>query len=132
MTCLYRVIGTQGLRSLLDTAGEDYQSICGDHYIGRSLESMQRAAGRRNFSGVTRYCGIDPIIVDVTVEYFAPRPGIGKSNRVVVPCCFGESRNYDYVVSGPIKPSVKGHDAVLVVDMEGVYVFAAQSRLIPA
>ena len=75
---------------------------------------------------------VHPIVVNVAVENLEPGSGVGKSNRVVVPSCFGKRRDYNYVASRAGKPSVEGDDAVLIVDMKWVYMFTAQSRLIPA
>src|SRR5579863_928419 len=105
-------------------ASEDYHSIRWDHDIRGRREAVQRPARRHDASSVARNDGIDPIVIDIAVELFSPRPGIREPNRVVVPCGLGKRCDDDNVVARALKPSMKCDDAVLVVYMEWVHVIA--------
>lgn len=93
---------------------------------------MQRETGCYDASFIARYDGVDPIVIDVTVEDFKPCPGHWESYGVVIPDGLGEGCNYDYVLPALLQPSVEGYYAVLVVHMKWIDVLSAQSGIFPA
>src|SRR5580700_643128 len=79
-------------------ASEDYHSIRWDHDICGRREAVQRPTRGYDPSSVARDNRIDPVVIDVAVEDFSPRSGIGESDCVVVPGGLGKRCDDDNVV----------------------------------
>ncbi len=93
---------------------------------------MERGAIGGDAAVVAGELGIGKIVVEVGVEDFLPCAGIGEADGVVVPGGFGQRGYDDYVLPGAVEPPLEGDYTILVVDVEGVYVFTAEGGLVPA
>ena len=62
----------------------------------------------------------------------AQAPGHGKSHVVVVPGGFGKRGDDHYILTGAFEPAMKSNHPIRIVDVERIYVVAAQSSVIPA
>ena len=93
---------------------------------------MQGWAGCGDAAAVAGCYWVHEIVVDVAVEDFGPGAGDWESDVVVVPGGFGERGHYDDILSRAFQPAVIGDHAVRVVDVEWIYVVAAQGWMIPA
>ena len=96
-----------GLRKNHDPVRRD------DNRSGRT-ETVHWAAARIDTGAVTRYLRIHPVVIDVAVEDFSPKPRHRETQIITPPGAFSEGR-YDYNVSpNALEPPMKSKHAIAV------------------
>src|SRR6267143_7272063 len=74
--------------------------------------------------------GIHPIVVYVAIEDLSPASPTGKTNLIVVQVSLVEAGCDNYVVAKAFHPPLKCQDTILIVNMNDVATFSAETRLV--
>src|SRR3984957_12139650 len=87
---------------------------------------MHRAAIRLNSGSIPGNLRIDPVVVNVAIEDFAPEARRGKAQPVVPPGALRQGSHHDHVLPRPVEPAMKGENTVFVGRVKCAQIVAAQ------
>src|SRR6266550_1592884 len=87
---------------------------------------------RENSSRVPNYLRVNPIIVNVAVEYFAPAATGRKTDAIAVPVKVRHAYYNDYVVPFAWHPPVERQDTILVMRVHDAKALTPKRRKLPA
>lgn len=113
------------------SAGKDKDAVRRDHERSRVAKAMERMRIGMDHALVSCHAGVDPILVRVAVEDFAPFPVVGESDAIFSAIKGGEVNHHDHVVTLPFHPAMECEHPVLVVDMNHPKLIAAETRIAP-
>src|SRR3984957_234574 len=116
-----------------NSASCEYQkAVSRNRQRGGAGKAVHGRTVRLHLASVAGDSGIDPVIVDVAVEYFEPVSGLGKADVIIIPRVLIQAAHDHDVVSDTFDPALKGEHAVLVMDVNDRAAFSAQGRMVAA
>src|SRR5271156_269423 len=92
---------------------------------------MQRLIRGDDASSISCDDGVDPVVIDITVEDLGPLSRTGKADRIAIPSALRESGNYYDILTCTFEPAMKRDHAIQIVNMIRIHVVTPQRRLIP-
>ena len=75
---------------------------------------------------------IDPVVVNIAIENLGPTAAAWKTDLIVVPVLFVQTRYNHDIISGVFHPALKRQDTILIVEVESVAAFSTQTGLVLA
>src|SRR6266513_4691876 len=87
---------------------------------------------RENSSRVPNYLRVNPIIIDVAVEYLKPAATGRKTDAIAEAVKARQAYYNDYVVPFAWHPTVERQDTILVIRVHHAKALASQRRTLPA
>ncbi len=87
---------------------------------------------RGNSSRVPNYLRVNPIIINVAVEYFAPAATGRKTDAIAVAVRGRQAYHNDHVVPFTWYPAVERQDTILVMRVHHAKTLTSQRRKLPA
>lgn len=87
---------------------------------------------RENCPAVPNYSWVNPIIVNVAVEYFAPATAAGKTDAIAVAVKVRQAYHNDYVVPFTWHPTVERQHTISIMRVHDAKTLVSQRRKLPA